>query len=197
MRISLDFSGSKISSWSLVFSYFFVTILVIGSSFSMLIPSTHFYANAAYNKAVPAAAGPTINDPNLKAELVFKGLKIPTSMAFLGPNDILVLEKNSGNVLRIVDGHPIKQPILHVDAATQFLEWGLLGIAISKQTTPAGDGSGQVHTYVFLYYTKPTANPRVSAGNHLDRYELVNNKLINHVDLLNLHSNAPDPLGDS
>ena len=88
---------------------FFATILIIMSSISMLlIPTSYFYANAAYTKAVPAATGPTINDPSLKAEVIFKGLKIPTSMAFLGPNDILVLEKNSGNVLRIVDGSLIK-----------------------------------------------------------------------------------------
>ena len=74
----------------------------------ILLPPTFFYANAAYTKAIPAAAGPTINDPSLKAEVIFKGLKIPTSMAFLGPNDILALEKNSGNVLRIVDGSFIK-----------------------------------------------------------------------------------------
>ena len=54
-----------------------------------------------------------------------------------------------------------------------------------------------IHTYVFLYHTKSTANPRVSAGNHLYRYELVNNQLINPVDLLNLPSNAPDPLVES
>ncbi|MFL6367339.1 MAG: hypothetical protein ACJ72T_02165 [Nitrososphaeraceae archaeon] len=30
---------------------------------------------------------PTINDPRLKVDLVFKGLQFPTSMAFLGPND--------------------------------------------------------------------------------------------------------------
>ena len=130
--------------------------------------------------------------------LVFKGLKIPTSMAFLGPNNILVLEKNSGNVLRILDGNLIKKPLLHVNVPTQFLEWGLLGIAISKQTNPASDGnSGQVHTYVFLYYTEPTANPRVSAGNHIYRYELVNDQLINPLNLLNLPSNAPDPLVES
>jgi hypothetical protein len=41
---------------------------------------------------------PTINDPNLKAELVFQGLQNPTSMALLGPNDILVLEKDQGTV---------------------------------------------------------------------------------------------------
>ena len=144
-------------------------------------------------------AGPTINDPNLKAEVVFKGFHIPTSMAFLGPNDILVLEKNSGNVLRILDGNLIKKPLLHVNVATQFLEWGLLGIAISKQakTTVGDDSSSQAHTYVFLYYTKPTANPSVSEGNHLYRYELVNDQLINPLDLLNLPSNAPDPLVES
>ncbi|MGC2599453.1 MAG: PQQ-dependent sugar dehydrogenase [Nitrososphaeraceae archaeon] len=163
----------------------------------MLIPHTYFYANAAYTKALPAVAGPTIIDPNLKAEVVFKGLKIPTSMAFLAPNNILVLEKNSGNVLRILNGNLIKKPLLHVNAATQFLEWGLLGIAISKQTNPASDDSGQVHTYVFLYYTKSGANPRVSEGNHIYRYELVNDQLINSVELLNLPSNAPDPLSES
>ncbi len=124
-------------------------------------------------------------------------------MAFLGPNDILVLEKNSGNVLRILDGNLIKQPLLHVNVATQFLEWGLLGIAISKQANPAAvgedniGGGGQAHTYVFLYYTKPSANPTVSEGNHLYRYELVNGQLINPLDLLNLPSNAPDPLVES
>jgi hypothetical protein len=37
---------------------------------------------------------PTLSDPSLKIETVFTGLKFPTSMAFLGPNDILVLQKN-------------------------------------------------------------------------------------------------------
>ena len=41
---------------------------------------------------------PTVNDPNLKVEKVFEGLRFPTKMAFLGPNDILVLEKDNGTV---------------------------------------------------------------------------------------------------
>ena len=46
-----------------------------------------------------------VNNSNLKIETVFKGdLESPTSMAFLGPNDILVLEKNAGAVQRIVNG---------------------------------------------------------------------------------------------
>ncbi len=192
MRISLSFLRSKLS-------LFFVMILIVASLFSMTqISPTSFYANAAYTRAVPASAGPTINDPNLKAEVVIKGFHIPTSMAFLGPNDILVLEKNSGDVLRIVDGHLMKKPLLHVNAATAFAEWGLLGIAISKQTKIAGnDNTGQGPTYVFLYYTKPTTDPKVSAGNHIYRYELVNDQLTNPVDLLNLPSNSLDPLVES
>jgi glucose/arabinose dehydrogenase len=47
---------------------------------------------------------PIINDPNLKVELIVQGLDLPTTMAFLGPNDILVLEKDKGTVQRIVNG---------------------------------------------------------------------------------------------
>jgi aldose sugar dehydrogenase len=41
---------------------------------------------------------PIINDPNLKVEQVVEGLELPTTMAFLGPDDILVLEKDKGTV---------------------------------------------------------------------------------------------------
>ena len=53
---------------------------------------------------LPSPKGPIINDPTLEAEVVFKGLRYPTSMAFLGPNDILVTEKDNGTVMRIVNG---------------------------------------------------------------------------------------------
>lgn len=41
---------------------------------------------------------PTIADPNLNVEVVFRGLDFPTTMAFIGPNDMLVLEKEKGTV---------------------------------------------------------------------------------------------------
>lgn len=44
------------------------------------------------------AAQPMLNDSNLEVEIVTEGLDFPTSMAFLGPGDILVLEKDSGKV---------------------------------------------------------------------------------------------------
>ena len=64
-------------------------------------------------------AGPVIlNDPHLKIETVFKGLDAPTSMAFVGPDDILVLEKDNGTVQRIIDGKMVPDPLLEVPVAT-------------------------------------------------------------------------------
>src|SRR5690606_4686092 len=46
-------------------------------------------------------------DPTLEIENVLEGdddFEYPTAMAFLGPNDILVAEKNTGHVYRVIDG---------------------------------------------------------------------------------------------
>jgi glucose/arabinose dehydrogenase len=137
---------------------------------------------------------PVIKDSRLKAELVFKGLKFPTSMAFLGPNDILVLEKNDGTVRRIVNGVMLSNPVLHVNVANKY-ERGLLGIAVAKHNEKS-DKSPQD---VFLYFTeskvhggddcpssvycKPGTAPE---GNRLYRYQFVDNKLVNPKLLLDL-----------
>ena len=131
----------------------------------------------AINKVNLALAQPTIaKDPNLKLELVAQGLKLPTSMAFLGPNDILVLEKESGTVQRIIDGKMLPQPLLQVPVSTTS-ERGMLGIATAKHSNGP--------TYVFLYYTKDGGG-RQSLANVLYRYELSNDQLINPKLLLNL-----------
>jgi aldose sugar dehydrogenase len=147
------------------------------STFSFVLPPVY----AARAKMSPE--GPIINDPNLVAQVVFKGLKFPTSMTFLGPNDILVLEKNEGTVQRIVDGKMLAEPLLHVNVSSAD-ERGLLGIAVAKNNTT---GTGASPTYVFLYFTEagPTTGD-VPAGNRIYRYELVNNKLVNPKLLLNL-----------
>ncbi len=53
---------------------------------------------------------PIVKDSNLKVDLLTKGLKSPTSMAFVGPNDILVTEKTEGTVKRVVNGNVLPQP---------------------------------------------------------------------------------------
>ena len=76
---------------------------------------------------------PTIieENTNLTIEKYAGGLQFPSSMAFLGPDDILVLEKNTGQVKRIVNGTTFEQPLLDVPVAVKD-ERGLLGIAVSK-----------------------------------------------------------------
>ena len=123
----------------------------------------------------PVLAQPmVVKDPNLKVELFAQGLKSPTSMAFLGPNDILVLEKDTGTVQRIVNGKMLPQPILQVPVSTTS-ERGMLGIAIAKHTNGP--------TYVFLYYTKLGSGTQ-SLANVLYRYELVNNQQLSNPKLL-------------
>jgi aldose sugar dehydrogenase len=133
-----------------------------------------------------AAAKPLLNDPALAVQLVSDGLELPTSMAFLGPNDILVLEKDKGTVQRIIDGKTLPEPILDVNVATQS-ERGMLGIAVAEKTNPGAP------TYVFLYYTEAESKDgedliekRDPLGNRLYRYELVDDKLANPKMLLDL-----------
>jgi aldose sugar dehydrogenase len=73
-------------------------------------------------------------------------------MAFLGPNDILVLEKDAGIVHRILNGKMLPEPVLDVSVAN-VAERGLLGIAIAKNNDNGATESGNVG-HVFLYYTE-------------------------------------------
>src|SRR5215217_3282995 len=136
-----------------------------------------------------------IGDPALKVEEVVRGLDLPTTMAFLGDNDILVLEKDKGTVQRIVDGKMLPEPLLDVNVATS-VERCMCGIAVSQSSSSTGLTTT---TYVFLYYTEAELTDsedviegKAPLGNRLYRYELVNNKLINPVLLLDLPA-VPGP----
>jgi aldose sugar dehydrogenase len=75
-----------------------------------------------------AQAGPTVVDQNLGVRTAVSGLVTPSTIAFLGPNDFLVLEKNTGQVKRVVDG-VVRDVVL--DLSVNFAsERGLLGIAL-------------------------------------------------------------------
>ena len=153
---------------------------------------------------------PTIIDNNnggLKVKTVFKGIDLPTTMAFLGPNDILVLEKNNGIVRRIINGTMLPEPLLDVNVANKH-ERGMLGIAVAEKT----NNPIAPTTYVFLYFTESAAATKEEGdgtddcpspnsckpgndplGNRLYRYELINNKLVNPVLLLDLPA-TPGPI---
>jgi glucose/arabinose dehydrogenase len=130
----------------------------------------------------PSHGGPKITDPNIKVEVLFKGLKFPTSMAFLGPNDLLVLEKNNRTVQRIINGTLQPKPVLDVNVATEGGR-GMLGIAVAKH-----ENGGPA--YVFIYFIELSGQKDVdhqTGGRaHLYRYELENNRLINPKLLLDV-----------
>src|SRR4051794_40541889 len=78
----------------------------------------HLFAQV-YAKIARSRGAINVHDPNLKAEVVATGLRFPTTMAFLGPNDILVNEKNNGTVQRIIDGKTQPQPVLDASVANK------------------------------------------------------------------------------
>src|SRR6266571_4822947 len=74
------------------------------------------------------AVPPSVVDPNLAVRKVAFGLNQPTSMAFIGTNDILVLEKATGKVQRIIN-NVIQSTVLDLPVNSAS-ERGLLGIAL-------------------------------------------------------------------
>jgi len=166
-------------------------VILFTSLITLIIPTFAFITNfndnnishAFYVRARPESSGQVLIDPSLKVEPVFSdGLKGPTtSMAFLGPNDILVLEKNTGKVQRILNGNLQEKPLLQANVSTE-VELGMLGIAISKNQ--AGK------PFVFLYYSEANSSGTV-LGNRLYRYELVDGRLVNPLLLLNLPATSP------
>lgn len=85
-------------------------------------------------------AEPIIYDDDYIVEKFATGLQYPTTMYFVG-DDILVLEKNTGNVIRIRDNGVIyNKPALDVPVIFSG-ESGLLGIAFASN-------------HIYLYFTE-------------------------------------------
>lgn len=96
---------------------------------------------------------PLMLDPTLDVRTVVDGLTTPTSLAFLGEDEMLLLEKNTGQVQHVAGG-AVQGTAL--DLAVNFAsERGLLGITLDPDFTSNG--------YVYLYWTcsapAPTATP--------------------------------------
>lgn len=92
---------------------------------------------------VSAQAGPEMLAPNLSVRTTISDLVTPISMAFIGNNDFLILEKNTGQVKRVVNG-AVHSTVL--DLGVNFAsERGLLGIALHP-SFPSNPG-------VYLFWT--------------------------------------------
>lgn len=191
--------GTVVISWAIISEYF-----VQGTLNHVAIAIDSKYPELALS----SPKGPIMNDPHFKAEIVFKGLRYSTSMVFLGPNDILVAEKDSGKVRRIVNAAMLQQPLLDVNVAT-YGHRGMLGIAVDSSLLKNGSvewhnnstATPTIPTYVFVYYTEAQRQDgdditkgKEPLGNRLYRYELVNNKLVNPKLLVDLPA-TPGAIG--
>ena len=149
------------------------------------------FSSTQQNKAIPQTTNTSARliDPNLKLEVYASGLSGPTNIAFLDSGEMLVLEKNTGMVKKIINGTIQKEPLIDENVAT-FDTRGMLGIAAAKNITTNKEN-------VFLYFTEAATGkgdgqdkcfepPRCDLnnlpnGNRLYKYELSTNgsKLIN------------------
>jgi len=113
--------------------------------------------------AAPCFGALSLVDPNLRVAEVASGLSFPTTMAFIGVDDILVLQKEDGRVRRVINGVVQAGEVLDVAVASS-VENGLLGIAIHPNfpTTP----------WIYLSYTESStgSDGGASLGNRIVRY---------------------------
>ncbi len=118
-------------------------------------------ARAAALLLAPVLHAQSTNDPTLVVTtLSTPGLNQPTSMAFVGPDDFLVLEKTTGRVRRVVSG--VLQAAIALDLpVSNDSERGLLGIAVQAGSP----------TRVFLYLTESTVDGGTPLGNRIYRYD--------------------------
>jgi len=133
-----------------------------------------------------AAGAQTVKDPSLRVQTYATGLSTPASMAFIGADDILVLQKDDGRVRRVIGG--VVQPgdvlDLNVDNAS---ERGLLGIALHPEfpATP----------FVYLYFTESATTTDTSGTpaplrNAVYRFSWNGTRLINGTLILELPVSA-------
>ena len=126
------------------------------------------------------ALAQTLNDPKLHLRELTSGLSQPTAMAFIGPGDILVLQKENGQVRRVING--MLQPGHVLDVAVDSTpERGLLGIAIHPgfPSTP----------FVYLYYTQSNTAGDSSGSplaNRVYRYTWNGSALVSPILILDL-----------
>jgi glucose/arabinose dehydrogenase len=95
------------------------------------------------------APTPALVDESLSVRTAVNGLTTPIGIAFLGTNDWLVIEKNTGQVKRVIDG-AVDSTVL--DLGVNFAsERGLLGIALHPQF--------ESNQFVYLFWSCSAAPP--------------------------------------
>ena len=109
---------------------------------------------------------PEVLDSDFKIQEFVSGLIVPVNMEFLG-EDLLVLEKNSGNVKHIKNNKLLDSPVLDVEVSN-YGEQGLLGIT-------------SVEDEVYLFLTEAFHDGGRALENRVYKYTWNGNELVKPV----------------
>jgi glucose/arabinose dehydrogenase len=139
---------------------------------------------------VRAQGTPAMVDENLDVRTVVSGLNTPTTMAFIGRNDMLVLEKGTGKVQRVIDG--VIQPTPALDLAVNSAsERGLLGIALHPRFPSEPS--------VYLFWTESSTGADTTVlsevpllGNRVDRFQWNGTNLTHVTNIIQLRALQED-----
>jgi glucose/arabinose dehydrogenase/plastocyanin len=106
------------------------------------------------------------NNTRIKIETVYDGLKTPTAISFLGPDDMLVLQSINNSIMRIVNGQMLDEPVLDLENTVR-IRGCMCDIAILRNDNGT--------TYAYLYYFQGEVaeeNGTKKIVNQLYRYDV-------------------------
>ena len=178
-------------------NYSYPSYLIFGIVISLIFTLCNLVNSDMDNALGVEKEPPMVYDQNLQITQLTDELQFPTGIDFLGENDILVIEKNTGQVKRILDGEILNEPVLDVNVASQS-ERGLLGIAIlntkgltnpdtttNEEAQDENNLNNEIKVFLFFTETEDVDNGNI-LGNRLYKYDFIDGKLVNPTLLLDL-----------
>lgn len=130
----------------------------------------------SYQGILSVSGQGSLKDPDLELKQVVDGLKEPTSMSFLNPDDFLVLEKK-GTVRSVHSYVMSDKPALNISTIVNSTsERGLLGIAILDQPQSSEGSQQKADSKVYLYFTEKIPN---HIHNHCDVQNCAKGRVVN------------------
>jgi glucose/arabinose dehydrogenase len=135
-------------------------------------------------------AAPVLTDPALAVTTTVSGLSQPIGLAFIGPGDMLVAEKGSGQVRRVTGGVLQPTPVLDLPVNANS-ERGLLSIALHPQFPAVPQ--------VFLFWTESSTGADSTdvanvplLGHRIDRFVWNGSSLVFDGTLMRVRARQTD-----
>jgi aldose sugar dehydrogenase len=142
-----------------------ISVIFSGSNNSLPISNTSFSSEEGEIYG---------NNTRIKIEPVYEGLAFPTAVGFLGPNDMLVLERMNNAIMRIVNGQMLDEPVLDLGNNTK------IGSCVCDIAILHNGNNGT--SYAFVYYAELNVTEDDGSTKLIDilyRYDIINGKFIN------------------